>query len=68
MTVGRPHHRDLDALIPQPCNSTGPLSFNHGSPLELEAQLDEELDRRVHVVDYDSDIIQSSYCHRFRPV
>jgi quercetin dioxygenase-like cupin family protein len=46
VAVGRPHHGDLDALVAQSRDASGPLAFDHGLPLEFEAELAKELDRR----------------------
>src|SRR5947209_12484182 len=34
--VRRSHHGNLDALIAQSSNTSGPFSFDHGTPFELE--------------------------------
>src|SRR5690242_7451018 len=36
VTVRRTHHRNLDAHVAQSRDAIGPLSFNRGTPLELE--------------------------------
>jgi hypothetical protein len=46
VTVRRAHHGDLDALVAQSSDAPCPLSFHHGSPFELEAELAKERDRR----------------------
>src|SRR5437588_3929148 len=63
VAVRRAHHGDLDALITQSSNAPRPLSFDHGSPFELEAELAKELDRRCEVVDDDADVVHSFECH-----
>ncbi len=57
VAVRRAHHGDLDALVAQSSDAPCPLSFDHGSPFELEAELAEELDRRCEVVDDDADVV-----------
>src|SRR5262249_54961991 len=57
VAVGRPHHRDLDALVAQSGDAPRPLSFDHGAPFELEAQLDEEGDRRIERLHHDADVV-----------
>ena len=42
VAVWSDQHRDLDALGPQPSDAPGPLSFDRGSPFELQAKLGEE--------------------------
>jgi hypothetical protein len=36
VTVRRPHHGNLDALIAQSSDTSGPFSFDHVPPFELE--------------------------------
>src|SRR5438270_9369733 len=57
------HHGGLDALVAQSSDAPCPLSFDHGSPFELEAELAKELDRLGEVVDEDADIVHSFECH-----
>jgi predicted metalloprotease len=38
VAVGRDHHGDLDALITQSGDASGPFSFNHGSSSVKNAQ------------------------------
>ena len=63
MAVRRAHHGDLDALVAQSSDAPCPLSFHHGSPFELEAELAKELDRRVEVLDDDADVVHPFECH-----
>jgi hypothetical protein len=44
VAVGSDHHGDLDALITQSGDASGPFSFNHGSPLKCQAKLGEKGD------------------------
>src|ERR687885_1307613 len=46
VAVRRAHHRDLDALAAQSSDAPRPVSFDHGSSFELEAELTKERDRR----------------------
>src|SRR3954464_1579518 len=39
VAVRRAHHGDLDALVTQSSDAPCPLSFDHSSPFELEAEL-----------------------------
>ena len=57
VAVRRPHHGDLDALVAQPSDAPGPLSFDHGSPLELEAQLGEKRDGDIERLHHDADVV-----------
>ena len=57
MTVGRTQHGYFDALVAQSGDAPCPLAFDHGLPLELEAELDKELDRRGEVVDDNAHIV-----------
>jgi hypothetical protein len=57
VAVRRAHHGNLDALIAQSSDTSGPFSFDCGSPFELEAELAKELNRRRKVIDDDSYVI-----------
>jgi hypothetical protein len=63
VAVRRAHHGGLDALVAQSSDAPCPRSFHHGSPFELEAELAEELDRRVEVLDDDADVVHPFECH-----
>src|SRR5215211_1468527 len=63
VAVQRAHHGGLDALVAQSSDAPCPLSFHHGSPFELEAELAKELDRRVEVLDDDADVVHPFECH-----
>src|SRR5262249_25373793 len=49
VAVRRAHHRDLDLLVAEAGDPPCPFSFDHRLPLQLEAELAEELDRRFEV-------------------
>src|SRR5436305_11006580 len=51
------HHGNLDALISQPSDTSGPFSFDRGPPFELEAELAKEIDRPSEVIDDDSYVV-----------
>src|SRR5262245_60291823 len=57
MVVRRAHHRNLDALIAQSSDTSGPFSFDRGPPFELETELAKELNRRCEVIDHDSYVV-----------
>jgi hypothetical protein len=57
VAVRRAHHRNLDALIAQSSDTSGPFSFDRGSPFELKAELAKELNRRRKVIDDDSYVV-----------
>jgi hypothetical protein len=57
MAVRRAHHGNLDALIAESSDTSGPFSFDRGSPFELEAELAKELNRRCKVIDDDSYVV-----------
>ena len=63
VAVRRAHHGDLDALVAQSSDAPRPLSFHHGSPFELEAELAKELDRRCEVLDDDADVVHPFESH-----
>jgi hypothetical protein len=45
VAVRRAHHGNLDALIAQSSDTSGPFSFDRGPPFELEAELAKEINR-----------------------
>jgi hypothetical protein len=57
VAVRRAHHGNLDALIAQSSDTSGPFSFDRGPPFELEAELAKEINRRRKVIDDDSYIV-----------
>ena len=54
MAVRRAHHGNLDALIAQSSDTSGPFSFDRGPPFELKAELAIEINRPSEVLDDDS--------------
>ena len=57
VAVRRAHHGNLDALIAQSSDTSGPFSFDRGPPFELEAQLAKEINRPSEVIDDDSYVV-----------
>src|SRR5437899_2075594 len=57
VAVRRAHHGNLDALIAQSSDTSGPFSFDRGPPFELEAELAKEINRRFEVIDDDSYVV-----------
>src|SRR5439155_14782067 len=57
VAVRRAHHGNLDALIGQSSDTSGPFSFDHGPPFEFEAELAKEINRRSEVIDDDSYVV-----------
>src|SRR4030095_1713929 len=57
VAVRRAHHRNLDALIAKSSDTSGPFSFDRGSPFELEAELAKEINRRCEVIDDDAHVV-----------
>ena len=57
VAVRRAHHGDLDALIAQSRDTSGPFSFDRGPPFELKAELLKKLNRRSEVIDDDSYVV-----------
>jgi hypothetical protein len=43
VAVRRAHHGDLDALIAQSGDTSGPFSFDHAAAFELKAELAKEI-------------------------
>jgi len=63
VAVGRAHHGNLDALIVQSSDTSGPFSFDRGPPFELEAELAKEINRASEVIDDDSYVVHSFERH-----
>src|SRR4051812_7565325 len=63
MAVRRAHHGNLDALIAESSDPSGPFSFDRGSPFELEAELAKEINCRCEVIDDDSYVVHPFKCH-----
>jgi hypothetical protein len=57
MAVRRAHHGNLDALIAQSRDTSGPFSVDRGPPFEIEAELAKESDRRFKVIDDDGYVV-----------
>jgi hypothetical protein len=57
------HHGNLDALIAQSSDTSGPFSFDRGPPFELEAELAKEINRLSEVIDDDSYVVHSFERH-----
>jgi hypothetical protein len=51
LAVRRAHHGNLDALIAQSSDTSGPFSFDRGPPFELKAELAKEINRPSDVID-----------------
>jgi hypothetical protein len=57
VAVRRAHHGNLDMLIAQSRDTSGPFSFDRGPPFELEAEFAKEINRPFEVLDDDSYIV-----------
>lgn len=57
MAIRRAHHGNLDVLIAQSSDTSGPFSFDRGPPFELEAELAKEINRLFEVIDHDSYVV-----------
>jgi hypothetical protein len=57
------HHGNLDMLIAQSGDASGPFSFDGGPPFELEAEFAKEIKRPFEVIDDDSYVVQSFERH-----
>jgi hypothetical protein len=51
------HHGNLDALIAQTIDTSGPFSFDRSPPFDLETKLAKELNRPSEVLDDDSHVV-----------
>lgn len=59
VAVGRDHHGDLDALVAQAGDATGPFAFDRGSPFERQAEFGEEGDGVVEGFHHDADVVHA---------
>jgi len=57
VAIRRAHHGNLDALIAQSSDTSGPFSFDRGAPFEFKAELAKEINRRCKVIDDDSYVV-----------
>ena len=57
VTVRCAHHGNLDTLIFQSSDTSGPFSLDRCPPFEFEAELAKELNRTSKVFDHDSNIV-----------
>ena len=66
VAVGRTHHGNLDVLIAQSSDTSGPFSFDRGPPFEIKAEFAKESDRGFEVLDRKSTRLNSSHYSRSR--
>jgi hypothetical protein len=57
VAVRCPHHRDVDPDAVEPVDPVDRLSLDRRPALQLHAELDEERDRRLEVVDDDAHVV-----------
>src|SRR5690349_8275393 len=67
VAVRRAHHGNLDALIAQSSDTSGPFSFDRGPPFELEAELAKEINRPSEVIDDDPYVVHPFQRHVSNP-
>lgn len=51
------HHGNLDMLIAEASDTSGPFSFDQGPPFEFEAELTKEINRTPEVLDDDPYVV-----------
>jgi hypothetical protein len=51
------HHGDLDAHVAQSSDALCPVSFDRGSPFELQAELGEKRDSGIEGLHHDADVV-----------
>lgn len=59
LAVGGPHHRDLRSHVVETHDTFRPTSLDRLPALQTHAELDEERDRRLEVVDHDCDVVHT---------
>jgi hypothetical protein len=59
VTVGRTHHGNLNAHVAQASDAIGPVSFDWGAPLKLEAKFGEKRNGSIDVFDHDADVVHT---------
>src|SRR5260221_3365529 len=59
VTVRRTHHGNLDAHVAQSSDAICPISFDSGTPLELETKFGEELNGCIKVFHHDADVVHT---------
>jgi hypothetical protein len=57
VAVRRAHHGGLDAHVAQSSDALCPISFDRGSPFELEAELGEKRDSGIEGFHHDADVV-----------
>src|SRR5437764_8648112 len=57
VAIRRAHHGNLDALIAESSDTSGPFSFDRRPPFDLEAEFAKEINRRSEVLDDDADVV-----------
>jgi hypothetical protein len=57
VAVRRAHQGNLDPLIAESSDTSGPFSFDRGPPFELEAELAKEINCPSEVIDDDSYVV-----------
>jgi hypothetical protein len=63
VTVRRTHHGNLDAHVAQSGDAICPVSFNCGTPFEIETKFGEELNGGIDVFHHDADVVHTHDCH-----
>ena len=63
VAIRRAHHGNLDALIAQSSDTSGPFSFDRGPPFELEAEFAKEINRPSEIIDDDSYVVHPFQRH-----
>src|SRR5262245_6739020 len=67
VAVGGTHHGDLDALAAHSGDAAGPFAFDRHAAFEGQAQLGEERDGGVEVLNHDADVVHALHGHECLP-
>ena len=63
VAVRRTHHGDLDPLITNSSDTSGPFFFDRGPAFEFKADFAKEIDRPFEVIDDDSHVVHPCERH-----
>jgi hypothetical protein len=63
VAVRSSHHGNLNAHASQSSDAIGPVTFDRGTPFELQAKFGEELNGGINVIYHDANVVHTLDCH-----